>query len=113
MREFAPYNVDDSSVHIDSVVVPLCFVSSPVVSTCNGIICLIVSLVLQYVMALVSFDFHKEVLGLVLFPKSIKRKRSNVLDYEGSVAMVFQSVGDGRGAGVDLWTLDDVSGKTS
>lgn len=53
-----------------------------------------------------SFDLHKEVLKSVPFPGFIQRKRSNVLDFEGSAAMVFES-----GSGVDLWILDDVSGK--
>ncbi|KAK1399000.1 hypothetical protein POM88_008863 [Heracleum sosnowskyi] len=57
---------------------------------------------------IVSFDLHDEVFGLVPFPDSIQRKMSDVMDFEGSVAMAFES-----GPGVDLWTLDNVSGKLS
>lgn len=54
---------------------------------------------------LVSFDMHTEVFGLVPFPSGVQRKGSDVLDFEGSVAVVFLS-----DSGFDLWTLDDVSG---
>ncbi|KAK1365281.1 hypothetical protein POM88_040842 [Heracleum sosnowskyi] len=54
---------------------------------------------------LVSFDMRTEVFGLVPFPSGVQGKGSDVLDFEGSVAMVFQS-----DSGIDLWTLDDVSG---
>ncbi|KAK1398999.1 hypothetical protein POM88_008862 [Heracleum sosnowskyi] len=57
---------------------------------------------------LVSFDMHEEVVRLISFPSFIRRRRSNVLDFEGSVAMVFES-----GTGVDLWTLYNVSDKVS
>ncbi|KAK1365280.1 hypothetical protein POM88_040841 [Heracleum sosnowskyi] len=40
---------------------------------------------------LLSFDLHKDVFGLVPFPSRIKRKRSGVLDFKGSVAVVFES----------------------
>ncbi|KAK1375168.1 hypothetical protein POM88_031361 [Heracleum sosnowskyi] len=59
---------------------------------------------------LVSFDLHDEVFRLVQFPSLIRRrKRSDVLDFEGSLAMVFES---GPGV-VDLWTLDHVSKEVS
>ncbi|XP_074368365.1 F-box/kelch-repeat protein At3g23880-like [Apium graveolens] len=58
---------------------------------------------------LISFDLHRELLGLVPFPSCIYKKRSYVLDFEGSVAVVFESIGDGLGT--DLWTLSDVSGQ--
>ncbi|KAK1398877.1 hypothetical protein POM88_008740 [Heracleum sosnowskyi] len=57
---------------------------------------------------LVSFDFRKQVFVLVPFPKSIHRRISNVLDFKGSVGLVFES--DSQ---VDLWTLDDISGEGS
>ncbi|KAK1398926.1 hypothetical protein POM88_008789 [Heracleum sosnowskyi] len=60
---------------------------------------------------LISFDLHNEVFGLVPFPSFIQRKGSDVLDFEGFVALVFESVG--YGPGLDLWTLDDVSGEVS
>ncbi|KAK1398992.1 hypothetical protein POM88_008855 [Heracleum sosnowskyi] len=52
---------------------------------------------------LVTFDLHDEVFGLVPFPNSVQRKRSDVMDFEGYVAVVFES-----GTGVDLWTFDKV-----
>lgn len=51
---------------------------------------------------------NKEVFGIVPYPSFIKSKKSNVLDFKGSVAIVFESK-----FGVDLWTLDDGSGKLS
>lgn len=58
---------------------------------------------------LITFDLHKEVFGLVSFPSFVQRKWSDILDFKGSVAMVFESV-----SGIDLWTLDDeVSGQVS
>ena len=54
---------------------------------------------------LVSFDLHEEAFELVAFPNIIQKKMSDVMDFEGSVAIVFES-----GTGVDLWTLDTVSG---
>lgn len=52
---------------------------------------------------MVSFHLHEEGFGLVSFSSFIQRKRSGVLDFKGSLAMVFES---GPGV-VDLWTLDD------
>ncbi|XP_063950444.1 putative F-box protein At1g32420 [Daucus carota subsp. sativus] len=60
---------------------------------------------------LISFDLHKEVFGIVPFPNFIQRKGSDILDFEGFVAIVFASVG--YGPGLNLWTLDDVSNKIS
>ncbi|KAK1398925.1 hypothetical protein POM88_008788 [Heracleum sosnowskyi] len=60
---------------------------------------------------LISFDLHREILGLVPFPSCIFRKMSHVLDFEDSVAVVFESFDDGLG--VDLWTLSDVSRQVS
>ncbi|KAL1816570.1 hypothetical protein ACET3Z_019144 [Daucus carota] len=57
---------------------------------------------------LISFDLHNEIFGLVPIP-SLTRMGSDVLDFQGSVAMVFQS-----GFEIyDLWTLDNVSGDVS
>ncbi|XP_017253016.1 F-box/kelch-repeat protein At3g23880-like [Daucus carota subsp. sativus] len=57
---------------------------------------------------LISFDLHNESFGLVPIP-SLTRMGSDVLDFQGSVAMVFQS-----GFEIyDLWTLDNVSGDVS
>ncbi|KAK1398882.1 hypothetical protein POM88_008745 [Heracleum sosnowskyi] len=57
---------------------------------------------------LVSFDLRKQVIVLVPFPSSVQRRISNILDFKGSVALVFES-----GSQVDLWTLDDISDKVS
>lgn len=58
---------------------------------------------------IISFDLHKDIFGVVPLPSlTSTRKGSDVLNYEGSVAMVFQ-IGQER----NLWTLDDVSGKVS
>ncbi|KAK1398892.1 hypothetical protein POM88_008755 [Heracleum sosnowskyi] len=57
---------------------------------------------------LVSFDLHDEVFGLIPFPRFVQRKMSDVLDFKCSVAMIFES-----GPGVDLWTLNNVSGQLS
>ncbi|XP_017253017.1 F-box/kelch-repeat protein At3g23880-like [Daucus carota subsp. sativus] len=57
---------------------------------------------------LISFDLHNEIFGLVPIPSSTQMG-SEVLDFHGSVAMVFQS-----GIEIlDLWTLDNVSGELS
>lgn len=60
---------------------------------------------------LILFDLHNEIFGLVPLPSFIQRKGSDVLDFEGFVAMVFESVG--FGPGLDLWTLDNFSGEVS
>ncbi|KAK1398891.1 hypothetical protein POM88_008754 [Heracleum sosnowskyi] len=57
---------------------------------------------------LISFNLNREIFGLVPFPNFIQNKRSDVLDFKGSVAMVFESV-----SGIDLWTLDSCSGQMS
>lgn len=58
---------------------------------------------------LLSFDLRNEVFGVYPypFPNSVQHSKSNVLDFEGSVAMIFETVADGI---LSLWTLDDVSG---
>nr|XP_017251010.1 PREDICTED: putative F-box protein At1g47790 [Daucus carota subsp. sativus] len=60
---------------------------------------------------LISFDTHKEIFGRIPLPSSHRLHMSNVLDFEGAVAMVFGYVGDEAGA--HLWTLDDVSGRVA
>lgn len=54
---------------------------------------------------LVSYDLHNEDFGLVPFPKLVQSKRSDALDFQGSVVVVFQS----ESGGIDLWTLHDFS----
>ncbi|KAL8156753.1 hypothetical protein AgCh_001743 [Apium graveolens] len=57
----------------------------------------------------ISFDLRKEVFRVVPFPGFVQRRWSDVLEFEGSVAMAFRSA-----SGVDLWRLDDdVSGQVS
>lgn len=59
---------------------------------------------------IVTFDLRNEVFGLITFPGFMKRRMSNVLDVEGSIAVVVESVGDGL---VDkeftMWTMETVS----
>ncbi|KAL1816703.1 hypothetical protein ACET3Z_019277 [Daucus carota] len=57
---------------------------------------------------LISFDLHKEIFGRIPLPSTHLQPKSDLLDFEGAVAMVFENVGDEVGA--HLWTLDDVSG---
>ncbi|XP_074362083.1 putative F-box protein At1g46984 [Apium graveolens] len=55
---------------------------------------------------IISFDLHKDIFGVVPLPSFTSiGKGSDVLNYQGSVAMILQ--------GRNLWTLDDVSGKVS
>lgn len=58
---------------------------------------------------LVSFDLHKEVFRVVL-PIS-KFIRSNLLDYESSVAVILKS--KRKRSGISLWTLADIRGELS
>lgn len=58
---------------------------------------------------LITFDLHQEVFGLVPLPGFTGKNKSDVLDFEGSVGIFFESVGDAEG--IFLWTLDDVSGQ--
>lgn len=60
---------------------------------------------------LLSFDLHNEVfgeIGVLEFPNHVQHNKSNVLDFEGSVAMVFESACDE--SVLSLWTLDGVCG---
>lgn len=58
---------------------------------------------------LITFDLRKEVFRPIPFPSFVQKKWSDVLDFKGYVAMVFESV-----SGVDIWTMeDDVSGQVS
>ncbi|KAK1372961.1 hypothetical protein POM88_029154 [Heracleum sosnowskyi] len=59
---------------------------------------------------LLSFDVHSEMFSVVEFPSSMLRY-SAVLDFEGSVAVISKSVGEG--SGISLWTLDDTRGEVS
>ena len=56
---------------------------------------------------LLSFDLEKEVFKVYPYPvpDHVQRSKSNVLDFEGSAAMIFESV---DGLVLSLWTLDNV-----
>ncbi|KAL1834563.1 hypothetical protein ACET3Z_004214 [Daucus carota] len=56
---------------------------------------------------LLSFDLEKEVFKVYPYPvpDHVQRSKSNVLDFEGSVAMIFEAV---EGSVLSLWTLDNV-----
>lgn len=43
---------------------------------------------------LILFDLHREVFRVIVLPGFIETKMSNLLDFEGSVGMIFKSVGD-------------------
>ncbi|KAK1354619.1 hypothetical protein POM88_047875 [Heracleum sosnowskyi] len=69
-------------------------------------------LYLHYIDGLLSFDLHNEVFELYPFPYSLPytRRKSCLLDFEGSAAMVFsESVRDE--SVLSLWTLDYVCGE--
>ncbi|KAK1385701.1 hypothetical protein POM88_023436 [Heracleum sosnowskyi] len=59
---------------------------------------------------LMAFDLHNEVFRLYAFPDFEHYVRSSVLDFEGSVAMIFQ---DSNGSALSLYRLDDVCEKGS
>ncbi|KAK1387347.1 hypothetical protein POM88_015525 [Heracleum sosnowskyi] len=55
---------------------------------------------------LISFDLHKQDLGMVSLPSfDGNKRRSDVMEFQGSIALFFES---GPGI-IDLWTLDAVS----
>lgn len=61
---------------------------------------------------IVTFDLRSEVFGLIPFPGFMKRRVSNVLDVEGWIAVVVESVGDGLvEKEVCMWTMETVSGE--
>lgn len=60
---------------------------------------------------LISFDLHREVFRQVPLPRYCGDQMSDLLDFEGSVALVFRDVG--HEPGMYLWTLDDVSDRVS
>ncbi|KAK1354449.1 hypothetical protein POM88_047705 [Heracleum sosnowskyi] len=64
-------------------------------------------LYLRHMRQLVSFDLHYEVFKVVPFP-SFKLIRSDVFDFEGSVAVVLRSVPES--SKISLWTLDNSTG---
>ncbi|XP_074332724.1 F-box/kelch-repeat protein At2g43270-like [Apium graveolens] len=63
-------------------------------------------LYIEGIREILSFDLHNEVFGVYPFPNSIKK--SHVLNFEDSVAMICKSFGDV--SRLSLWTLDDNCG---
>ncbi|KAK1354438.1 hypothetical protein POM88_047694 [Heracleum sosnowskyi] len=63
---------------------------------------------MDYKKQVVSFDLHNEVFTVIPFPSS-KIIKSNVLDFESSVAVIFQS--KKKKSRISLWTLADIHGK--
>ncbi|KAK1392728.1 hypothetical protein POM88_011784 [Heracleum sosnowskyi] len=88
--------------------VPQSFMSCPIaesVLSINGV------LYFEGTHGIVSLDLHNEVFGYLL-PNSVQHERKlHVLEFEGSVAMVFVSVSEEPV--LSLWTLDDVCGNVS
>ncbi|KAL6568130.1 hypothetical protein OROHE_003814 [Orobanche hederae] len=64
-------------------------------------------LYLEGVDAIITFDLHNEYFGLIKYPSFMHTRMSSVLDFEGSVALVIESVGDEKE--VSLWTMEAVS----
>ncbi|KAK1354440.1 hypothetical protein POM88_047696 [Heracleum sosnowskyi] len=60
---------------------------------------------------IVSFDLHNEVCSVIPIPSSTVIN-SDILDFEGSVAVIFRSV-EYESSVISLWTLDDIQGKVS
>ncbi|KAK1358237.1 hypothetical protein POM88_051493 [Heracleum sosnowskyi] len=80
--------------------------SGPVV---NGV------LYLEAVNAIITFDLHDELFGLISYPGFIHTRKSSVFDFEGSVAVVLETVPDGSldEKEIGLWTLVAVSDKVA
>ncbi|KAL6551381.1 hypothetical protein OROMI_021869 [Orobanche minor] len=83
---------------------PICSVlrSGPVV---DGV------LYLESMDVIVTFDLHNESFGLIKYPSFLQRRKSGLFDFEGSVAVVVESVRDGSldEKEVSLWTVEAVS----
>lgn len=79
-------------------------ISGPVV---NGV------LYLEGMNEVVTFDLHDEVFGLIPFPSYLQRRKSKVLDFQGSVAVFAEeSITDENGSSnniISLWTMEAVS----
>ncbi|KAK1358701.1 hypothetical protein POM88_043175 [Heracleum sosnowskyi] len=83
---------------------PACpiLISGPVV---NGI------LYLEARNTIITFNLHNELFGLIPYPSFMHTRKSSVLDYEGSVALVLETVVEGSldKKEVSLWTVESVS----
>lgn len=68
-------------------------------------------LYLEAVNTIVTFSLHSEMFGLIPYPSFDHTRKSNVMDFEGSVAVVLESVRDGSldEKEVSLWTMEAVS----
>lgn len=62
---------------------------------------------------IISFNFHDEVFRVHPYPSLEQlNEKSNVLEFQGSAAMIFESYHDGSSV-LSLWTLDNVCGNVS
>ncbi|KAK1358698.1 hypothetical protein POM88_043172 [Heracleum sosnowskyi] len=68
-------------------------------------------LFLDAVNTIIAFHLHNELFGLIPYPSFMHTRKSDVLDYEGSVAVVLETVVEGSldKKEVGLWTVDSVS----
>lgn len=81
---------------------PLCpvLISGPVL---DGV------LYLEGMNEIVTFDLRDELFGLIPFPDFMKVRKSNVLDVDGSVAVVVETFGDGSvDKEISLWTVETI-----
>ncbi|KAL8127837.1 hypothetical protein AgCh_014976 [Apium graveolens] len=62
---------------------------------------------------IITFDLHTELFGLISYPSFVHARKSNVLNFEGSVAVVLKTVPDGSlvEKELSLWTPIAVSGE--
>ncbi|XP_074344588.1 F-box protein At3g07870-like [Apium graveolens] len=70
----------------------LCYPACPTLSSgpvVDGV------LYLEAVNTIITFDLHNELFGLIPYPSFMHTRKSNVLDFEGSVAVVLESVTEG------------------
>ncbi|XP_074361624.1 F-box protein CPR1-like [Apium graveolens] len=63
----------------------------------------------QGLFKILSFDLHDKVFRFIEYPDS-KERMSEVLDFDGSIAMILKS--GGEGAILSLWKLDGVGGNS-
>ena len=59
---------------------------------------------------IVSFDLHNEVCTVVPLPCSVSYS-SDILDFEGSAGVIFESIGER--SEICLWTIEHIDGKIS
>ncbi|KAK1358696.1 hypothetical protein POM88_043170 [Heracleum sosnowskyi] len=68
-------------------------------------------LYLEAANTIITFSLHTELFGLIPYPSFMHTRKSSVLDFEGSVAVVLESVAEGAldKKEVSLWTVESVS----